>query len=678
MVSGPFPVLAQIHRPPRIGYVVSGELTMNRILASHVLPVLLGVGSLSAGSGLSNMSVSDLQRRQTEIDKELSRLAHFSLNSGVGPIGYRSSDHDSPDRAEWLEIDLGRESNVDEIVLVPTLWRDMHRGFVADGFPAALRIVARAADGNEMVVAGFPDTSGMLPRVAPLVIPTGGIRAQAIRVEADRLSRRSFDGHFIFQLAEVFVFSGQENLALRRPVRVPDAGEELGAWNRSCVVDGILPYLMNSGRGKPSLAYLSAIGIGEKPVFDIDLGVPEPLSGIRLHAVDQTDTMPQAFAGDYALPRRYRLEGANREDFSDSVHLAEEATGSIHKVGPIMDWRFDEMTCRYLRLTALEPYVSSESPRQGTRIGFAEIELFAAGRNVAEGCPVTAGFQTGGPERRLEALTDAHNLYGRILPLRDWLGELALRHTLEEERPQVVAELAERFGRQRSLLRWMSWIAALLVGGIGALTMYYRVRAMRQEARIRERIAANLHDELGANLHAIGLLGDLAKDSVDSREELLDTLDRIRGLTERTGSAARNCAHMVAAKGVCEDLVEEMRRDTRRLLADLEHSITFEGEGILARLPPRRRIDLYLFHKEALVNVIRHSGATKVASTVAADEKRIRLTITDNGRGISGAAPASLRRRARLLGGDLEVTRPDGGGTRIELDLKTRTLRILR
>jgi signal transduction histidine kinase len=356
----------------------------------------------------------------------------------------------------------------------------------------------------------------------------------------------------------------------------------------------------------------------------------------------------------------------------------EASQASVYELGPIMEWNFRKNDCRYLRLTAVKPYLSQESGRNGTRIGYAEIEVLADGRNVAVGQPASAAFRPASAGRRFESLTDGHNLYGQILPVRQWLGELARRHDLETARPFVIAELSRKHTRTRTVLTWMSWLVALLAGGIAVILFYAHFRARRQEKNIRERVAANLHDELGANLHAIGLLGDLAKDAVDSREDLVDTLDRIRSLTERTGSAARNCAHMVLAKGVCEDLVEEMRRDSRRLLADLEHSITFENEEILQRLSRRKRIDLYLFHKEAIINIIRHSGATEATTRLVASRGEIVLTISDNGCGIAGAPSSSIKRRARLLGADLSVEPPEAGGTRIVLKLKSRKFGIFK
>lgn len=651
------------------------------ILSAHLAASIIGLGgSTSAWGGeLDRLSITSLQQRLAEIDSELAGLAHISLNSGVGPIGFRSRSHTEAEHLEWARVDLSREALIDEVVLVPALWRDLNAGFVSDAFPSSLRILAGTAeDPTGSVVAEFRDTAHLLPRIAPLVVPAGGIRASWVRIETDRLSRRAFDGRYIFHLAEMLVFAGQENLALQRPVSISQNDGESPAWNPAFLVDGILPYVMNSGRGNPSLAFISAIGIGDRPVIEIDLQREQPVSGLRLHAVDQSDTVPQIYPGDYALPRRFRIEGANDAGFTAARLLMEASQTSIYELGPIMEWNFRANDCRYLRLIALEPYLSQESGRHGTRIGYAEIEVLADGRNVAFGQPASASFRPASSERRFESLTDGQNLYGRILPVRQWLGELARRHDLETARPLVVAELSAKHAHQRTVLTWMFRLAALLAGAIAFILLYNHFRARRQETHIRERIAANLHDELGANLHAIGLLGDLAKDALDSREDLVDALDRIRSLTERTGSAARNCAHMIVAKGICEDLVAEMRRDSRLLLADLKHSITFEGEEILRRLPRRKRIDLYLFHKEALINIIRHSGATEATTRLVARPGEILLTISDNGCGIADGPPSSLKRRARLLGADLSVEPPEAGGTRIVLKLKSRKFGILK
>ncbi len=621
-----------------------------------------------AETPLASQSLNQLEQRLAEIDAELVQLAHYSLRSGIGAIGYRSQSHKTPEQPEWIEIELEKEIPINEIMLVPTIRRDSEDGFQADGFPAVFRItVGTGSDRTGRLLGEYRSADGILPRIAPFVVSAGGSMASWIRIEATRLSARAFDHNYVFQLSEVLVFSAGENVALRRPVNVSSIYPERGdsSWNKRFLTDGHTPYLMDAAQGLQSVAYVSPHGL--KPIMDIDLGGEYTLSRIHLHAVDQSDTVPQAFAGELGIPRHLRIEGASLPDFSDKKTLLENRLESVNDTGPIMMWRFPETTCRYVRL-------SDASTSTAFRIGFAEIELFSNGRNVALGKTVGSDLPATfiNPTRSLAAITDGRNLFGHILPVRNWLLQLARRHDLEAERPLVADELNRRYARQNANLHRMSWLAALLAAGIGFTILIDRYLHIRKTTRIKERFAADLHDELGANLHTIGMLGDLAREAVDSREDLLELLDRSRVFTERSGAAARYCTNMLEAKGLCEDLVEEMTRSAARLLADLDYDLSFDGEDTLKNLKPRKRIDLFFFYKECLTNIIRHSGATQVIAKLTGNGNRIQLTITDNGHGLTGDVPASLKRRARLLGAQVSTEKSESGGTRICLTLRAR------
>lgn len=622
---------------------------------------------------LSKHSLNQLEQRLVEIDTELAQLAHYSLRSGIGSIGYRSKRHESPVSTEWIEIKFDREYVINEIILVPAIWRDTEKGFQADGFPSEFRIVAGTASNRTgAIVAAFNLADGILPRVAPLTVPISETSASWVRVEAAHLSPRAFDGMHIFQLSELLVFSGSENVALRKAVKTSsNTPDSAGAWDERFLVDGFMPYLMDSAQGSQSRAYVS--DIGEKPALTIDLEQNIPISRIHLHAVDQGDTVPQAYAGDLGIPRHLKIEGALLPDFSDTETLLDYRRNSINDTGPIMMWNIQQTTCRYVRLSEEEPNLSPGTLESKFRIGFAEIELFSKDWNAARGKSVLGGINQSST-RSLSALTDGNNLYGKILPIRDWLGELARRHVLETELPQVASELTHRYARQKTNLNRMSWLAALLATGIGFTILIDRNLHMRKQTRIKERFAADLHDELGANLHTIGLLIDLARENIDSREELIELLERSRVFSERSGAAARYCTNMLEASGLCEDLVEEMKRSSDRLLADLDFDLTFTGEEFIKNLKPRKRIDLFFFYKECLTNIIRHSGATEVSTKLIANGKELNLTITDNGHGLNGEVPPSLKRRARLLGGHVATSISEQGGTGIVLKLKLRKI----
>lgn len=641
--------------------------------------VTLGAATpVDTESKIHGLSMSDLKQRLATLNDELNQLASLSLLSGVGSVGYRSQPHMSPTVTESIQIDFGSEAPIDQIVLVPTLWRDTKTGFRADGFPREFRILAgTAGDTVGKVVASYGSSARLLPRIAPLVVSCPGTVASWMRVETVEMSPRAWDGKYIFQLSEILVLSGEDNIALRSPVHT-SSPDEIGApgWDKRYLVDGFVPYLMDAAEGEQSVAFVSEIGIGEQPVLSIDLGESLPLDRIHFHATDLSDTVPQAIPDDFGVPHRIVLEGANHPDFSDSVQLVEFHRESMYDTGPIIIQRFPVTSCRYVRLTALEPFINTLGPVSGTQIGAAEIELFSEGRNVALGRPVQGEFSVTGPDRSFSALTDGRNLYGKILTVRDWMDELARRHDLETERSIITRELDLCYLRQKTNLNRLAWLAVLLGAGIVSIILFGCIIRMRHVAGIRERLAADLHDELGANLHTIGLLSDLAADAGDSPEEMATLYRRIRSETERSGIAVRHCSDMLVAKGLYTDLLADMQRASNRIMAKLEHEISIEGEEHLKALPPRTRADLFLFYKESLVNISRHSGATKYTTELKATAESIHLKICDNGRGLDssekGGVPSSLKRRAKLLGAKVTVENPPAGGTCIELNLRTR------
>jgi len=235
------------------------------------------------------------------------------------------------------------------------------------------------------------------------------------------------------------------------------------------------------------------------------------------------------------------------------------------------------------------------------------------------------------------------------------MNQLAERHKLELERPRVVAELRYRYESQKANLRRMEWLAIALSVDIVIVVLVYRTRQMREISRIRVRLAADLHDELGANLHNIGLLSDMAGDGRNTPGQLATLHRRIRSETERSGIAVRHCADTLEAGDLYTDLVGDMKRTARLILARTTHHFESSGDEFLLCLKPRERADLFLFYKECLVNVSKHSGASEFVTELKADVKEVCLSVSDNGQGMPEGDEEQisppLLRRARLIGG---------------------------
>ncbi|WP_372809090.1 sensor histidine kinase [Pontiella sp.] len=620
-------------------------------------------------------TLAELEKRLAEIDSELSRTARFTPRNGAGSIGWFSASRENPTHAEWAEINCDGNMPIDRIVLVPTLWNDADEGPQADGFPEAFEVIAGQEGEREgTVVARFGPEDRLLPRVAPLVVDVAPTPADWVRVKAVQLSRSARNGRHTFSLAEIMVFSGDRNIALAQPMRVSSTttGWNAEATAPETLTDGFTPFLMNAGHGNKSQPYLARFPAKRIFRLTIDLENSCRVDEIRLHsAADIRKHIPLPQQVDYGIPMHFTVVGANAADFSDAQCLVDYRRNSIYDTGSILLRNVPETRCRYIRFVVDEPYQAPEMPDNRRYVNLSELEVISKGANVARGKQATFPSVRDSLHEFTESITDGNNSFGTILTIRDWMGQLARRHDLERERPVVFAELNQRYARQKKHLWALYWAVGILAVGIAFTILVDRIFRMRYVARIKQRFAADLHDELGANLHSIGLISDVAQHA-QTREQWQALGQRIRELTERSGTAVRHCTNLLEADDLYIGLTTDMRRSAERIATNLKHDFTTEGEPFLEQLKPRMRIDLFLFYKECLVNICRHSGATQIRTHLTGGEKDILLTVSDNGKGLGGNIPSSLKRRARLLRAKLSVESPAEGGTRIGLRLRNR------
>ncbi len=201
-------------------------------------------------------------------------------------------------------------------------------------------------------------------------------------------------------------------------------------------------------------------------------------------------------------------------------------------------------------------------------------------------------------------------------------------------------------------------------------------RAVEKE---RARVAQDLHDELGAGLTEVSILGSLANtDAVPAATKA--------GYLEQLTHVART---LVAS---LDEIVWAVNPhyDSAPSLASY-YSLFAQRflnlAGIACRLQiandiPEYPLDAKVRHgvfcafKEALNNVIRHSGATEVQLAIKVVENQLIISVVDNGRGFESidAAPGKdgltgLGKRLHELGGDCQITSQSGQGTKVEFSL---------
>jgi ligand-binding sensor domain-containing protein len=229
---------------------------------------------------------------------------------------------------------------------------------------------------------------------------------------------------------------------------------------------------------------------------------------------------------------------------------------------------------------------------------------------------------------------------------------------------------------------WFYALCALAVGLAGYAGHRYRVRRLLEIERVRTRIASDLHDDIGSTLSQIAILSEVAQAQIPPET------DRAAAPIARIGTLSRESLDSIAdivwaidpQKDRVAFLSQRMRHVASEVLAAHGLGLRFatSGEEGDRQLGADVRREVFLIFKEALHNAVRHSGCRMVEIDLRHDGPGLRLTISDDGRGFEGAGRGhghgldSMRRRARSLGGSLDVASQAGVGTRVVLTVPYR------
>jgi signal transduction histidine kinase/ligand-binding sensor domain-containing protein len=233
---------------------------------------------------------------------------------------------------------------------------------------------------------------------------------------------------------------------------------------------------------------------------------------------------------------------------------------------------------------------------------------------------------------------------------------------------------------------WFLSLAAMVLASAIYAFYRYRLSHLLRLERVRTRIAADLHDDIGASLSRIALQSEILRRGGPGRPPAADRL-----LAEM-GESAREVVDSMS------DIVwsiDPRRDDLASLVARArEFSLgVLEPKGIVLdfqappgaaqiRLPPERRRHLYLILKETVNNAARHAGARRVGIVLEQAGDRLRLEVRDDGRGFTAPADAlppsrprgghglpNMKFRAEQMGGTLSVRSAPGEGTVLTLEL---------
>ncbi len=222
-----------------------------------------------------------------------------------------------------------------------------------------------------------------------------------------------------------------------------------------------------------------------------------------------------------------------------------------------------------------------------------------------------------------------------------------------------------------SLLKRMEWQASEL-----SRVSWHMLENQETTAR---RFSHELHDELGQSLMALkaNLLALKTQSGVDAGR-----LDDCAALVDGAIQNVRELSQLLHPTilddfGLDAGLRWLTEGFMQRTGIEVDYVSDFTG-----RLPEETETHLFRICQEALTNVARHSGATRVRAELRAEPGKVRLSIQDNGRGLPADGKAFLRglgligmrARARSAGGELTFRSVEGSGLLIDAAVPRRAL----
>jgi signal transduction histidine kinase len=265
----------------------------------------------------------------------------------------------------------------------------------------------------------------------------------------------------------------------------------------------------------------------------------------------------------------------------------------------------------------------------------------------------------------------AHPQMGSFLgvPIRSPDGVLGALYLTDKEDGPSFTEEDERL---------IEMLAAHASIAIANARLYERGREL-SFVEERNRLARDLHDSVVQKLFGVVLAAQSAATLFERDPAAAHSqVQRLQELTQDAIQELRSLIFQLRPAAVeSEGLAAALAKHVQVLRRVHEQEIAFDAVG-KPRMRPAVDGDVFRIAQEGLHNALRHSAAEHLEVRLEEDERRLLLTVRDDGVGFDPQSPVhrsrrlgltSMEERARALGGKLAIDSTTGAGTTIKLEV---------
>ena len=236
-----------------------------------------------------------------------------------------------------------------------------------------------------------------------------------------------------------------------------------------------------------------------------------------------------------------------------------------------------------------------------------------------------------------------------------------------------------------SRLTETSWFYPLIVACIfiilGTVAMFWVMYNYRQKLRleaIRNKIASDLHDEVGATLSSISLsIRTIKRRLGEKAPEVDDILNKITSAADETGHNLRDTVWTINPENdTLDKIFDRVRSFALTILMAQDIVLHFKNEIDMSKnikISMEQRRNIYLIIKEAINNIAKHSKAQNAWIVITQETDGIRMIIKDDGVGFvmneqfDGNGLKNFKKRAAESFVDFNMTSIPSQGTTISM-----------
>jgi signal transduction histidine kinase len=203
-----------------------------------------------------------------------------------------------------------------------------------------------------------------------------------------------------------------------------------------------------------------------------------------------------------------------------------------------------------------------------------------------------------------------------------------------------------------------------------------QMAVMQAHQEERERISADIHDELGSGMTTIRLMSEIAKNKLKENVPV-----EIEKISNSANEVLNKMNAIIWSMNSSNDTVDSLVSYIRVYAIEYFDGTSVDCKVVMPENIPLhdlsgdKRRNIFLCVKETLNNILKHSKATLIMIDIEVDSK-LRIKITDNGVGIDpdnirkfGNGLKNIERRMKTIGGEYSISNVGGTQTRLELPL---------